>query len=131
MQFSIAALVPFLAGANAIISGIAVPETIQPGTPFQLTGKMGRKWALFTSNVVFLIGAIVMTAATQERQKSNTAIGAYLAFNIRNRHRWILVIFIDFFVGEFQVLPLQFANAGRPSSSKSISTLPSRIRKLT
>ncbi|KAL6890951.1 hypothetical protein GGI43DRAFT_387402 [Trichoderma evansii] len=37
MQFSIAAIVPFLAGANAIISGIAVPETIQPGSAFELT----------------------------------------------------------------------------------------------
>ncbi|KAK1237877.1 hypothetical protein MKX08_002456 [Trichoderma sp. CBMAI-0020] len=36
MQFSIAAIVPFLASANAIISGIAVPETIKPGTPFEL-----------------------------------------------------------------------------------------------
>ncbi|PNP37714.1 hypothetical protein TGAMA5MH_10387 [Trichoderma gamsii] len=37
MQFSIAAIIPFLASANAIISGIAVPETIKPGEPFQLT----------------------------------------------------------------------------------------------
>lgn len=37
MQFSIAAIIPFLASANAIISGIAVPETIKPGSPFQLT----------------------------------------------------------------------------------------------
>ncbi|KAL7921479.1 hypothetical protein ACQKWADRAFT_295187 [Trichoderma austrokoningii] len=37
MQFSIAALVPFLASANAIIRGIAVPETIKPGAPFHLT----------------------------------------------------------------------------------------------
>ncbi|KAM0513376.1 hypothetical protein ACHAPE_007839 [Trichoderma viride] len=37
MQFSIAAIIPFLASANAIIRGIAVPETIKPGAPFQLT----------------------------------------------------------------------------------------------
>lgn len=37
MQFSIAAIIPFLASANAIISGIAVPETIKPGVPFHLT----------------------------------------------------------------------------------------------
>lgn len=37
MQFSIAAIIPFLASANAIISGIAVPETIKPGSSFQVT----------------------------------------------------------------------------------------------
>ncbi|UKZ78169.1 hypothetical protein TrVFT333_005904 [Trichoderma virens FT-333] len=31
---------------------------------FFITEKVGRKWALFISNVVFLVGAIIMTAAT-------------------------------------------------------------------
>ncbi|KAL7895168.1 hypothetical protein HDV63DRAFT_132611 [Trichoderma sp. SZMC 28014] len=37
MQFSIAAIIPFVASANAIINAINVPETIKPGSPFTLT----------------------------------------------------------------------------------------------
>ncbi|KAM0253371.1 hypothetical protein ACHAQJ_007265 [Trichoderma viride] len=36
MRFSIAAVTPLLAGANAIIAGIAAPETVAAGKPFNL-----------------------------------------------------------------------------------------------
>ncbi|RFU77401.1 quinate permease [Trichoderma arundinaceum] len=54
--------------ANSISSNIT--SAFQAGAFFGaifcffITEKVGRKWALFISNVVFLIGAIIMTAAT-------------------------------------------------------------------
>ncbi|KAL7952957.1 general substrate transporter [Trichoderma compactum] len=56
------------ADANSISSNVT--SAFQAGAFFGaifcffVTEKVGRKWALFTSNVVFLIGAIIMTAAT-------------------------------------------------------------------
>ncbi|KAL6822047.1 general substrate transporter [Trichoderma sp. SZMC 28015] len=56
------------ADANSISSNIT--SAFQAGAFFGaifcffITEKVGRKWALFISNVVFLIGAVIMTAAT-------------------------------------------------------------------
>jgi hypothetical protein len=55
MQFSIAAIIPFLASANAIISGIAVPETIKAGEPFPLTIET-RNYIQAVSDIAIAVG---------------------------------------------------------------------------
>ncbi|KAL7789774.1 hypothetical protein V8C37DRAFT_385705 [Trichoderma ceciliae] len=55
MRFSLAAFSPFLAVANAIITGIAVPETIAPGESFTITLRT-QNYIQAVYDVAFVVG---------------------------------------------------------------------------